>query len=180
MRKASLAIILLLWITTVEAQTFDFDMTKSQPAYTDALGYGYDVNGVPSKGAMTPFYFSVKVPDGNYKVTVTLGHKKKPTQTVVRGESRRLFIDKVITKKGHLETFSFVVNKRSPYINEKMSVRIKDREKDYLNWDDRLTLEFNGPAPAVSRIRIERDTTATTMFLCGNSTVVDQNEDGDR
>ena len=177
MRKASLAIILLLWITTVEAQTFDFDMTKSQPAYTDALGYGYDVNGVPAKGAMTPFYFSVKVPDGNYKVTVTLGHKKKPAQTVVRGESRRLFIDKVITKKGHLETFSFVVNKRSPYINEKMSVRIKDREKDYLNWDDRLTLEFNGPAPAVSRIRIERDTTATTMFLCGNSTVVDQNEE---
>ncbi len=177
MRKSSLVIILLLWITTVAAQTFDFDMTKSQPAYTDALGYGYDVNGVPVKGAMTPFYFSVKVPDGNYKVTVTLGHKKKPAQTVVRGESRRLFIDKVITKKGCFETFSFVVNKRSPYINEKMSVRIKDREKEYLNWDDRLTLEFNGPAPAVSRIRIERDTTATTLFLCGNSTVVDQNEE---
>jgi hypothetical protein len=61
MRKSSLVIILLLWITTVAAQTFDFDMTKSQPAYTDALGYGYDVNGVPVKGAMTPFYFSVKV-----------------------------------------------------------------------------------------------------------------------
>ena len=55
------------------------------------------------------------------------------------------------------------------------TVRLKDREKSYLNWDDSLTLEFNGPAPAVSCIRIEPDTTATTILLCGNSTVVDQN-----
>ena len=177
MRRTSLAIVCLLWITAVGAQTFDFDMTKPQPAYNDAIGYGYDINGVPAKGAPAPFYFSVKVPDGNYRVTVTLGNKKKAAQTVVRAESRRLFVEKSITKKGQFETYSFVVNKRSPYINEQMSVRIKDRERGYLNWDDRLTLEFNGPAPAVSRIRIERDTTATTLFLCGNSTVVDQNEE---
>ena len=34
-------------------------------------------------------YFSVAVPDGNYKVTVTLGSKKRKAETVVRAESRR-------------------------------------------------------------------------------------------
>ena len=176
MKKAISSILCLLSMMIAHAQSFDFDMTKSQPAYSDEMGYGYDLNTRQSESrvANSPFYFSVKVPDGNYKVTVTLGSKKKAAQTVVRAESRRLFIEKTSTKKGKFETLSFVVNKRSPYINEKMSVRIKEREKDYLDWDDRLTLEFNGPAPAVNRIQIEPDTVATTLFLCGNSTVVDQ------
>lgn len=175
MKRNILTAACTLMLATASAQSFDIDMTKPQPAYTDATGYGYDVNGIPAKGSTAPFYFSVKVPDGNYKVTLTLGAKKKAAQTVVRAESRRLFVEKTDTKKGKFATCSFVVSKRSPYISEKMRVRIKDREKDYLNWDDRLTLEFNGPAPAVSRIQIEPDTTATTVFLCGNSTVVDQN-----
>ena len=54
------------------------------------------------------------------------------------------------------------------------AVRIKPREKYYVNWDDSLTLEFCGDRPAVSRLQIERDTTAVTVYLCGNSTVVDQ------
>lgn len=177
MKKTILALLSLLCMTAAEAQSFDFDLTKPQPLYTDEGGYGYDVNGVPAKGSTTPFYFSVKVPDGNYKVTVTLGSKKKAAQTVVRAESRRLFVEKVATKKGKFETVSFVVSKRSPFINDKMNVRIKDREKDSKNWDDRLTLEFNGPAPAVSRIQIEPEQSATTLFLCGNSTVVDQDKE---
>ena len=37
-----------------------------------------EMNFKTSKQSVTPFYFSVKVPDGNYKVTVTLGsHKRK-------------------------------------------------------------------------------------------------------
>ena len=56
-------------------------------------------------------------------------------------------------------------------------VSLKPRELGYLNWDDQLTLEFNGSAPAVKSIHIEPDTTATTIFLCGNSTVVDQEEE---
>lgn len=55
-----------------------------------------------------------------------------------------------------------------------MNVRIKPREKGTLDWDDKLTLDFYGAAPAVRQVKIERDTTATTIFLCGNSTVVDQ------
>ena len=127
-------------------------------------------------------YFSVQVPDGNYRITVTVGSKKRKAETVVRAESRRLMVENVKTARGQLIDCSFIVNKRSPRflmttkdgVREE-TVRLKDREKSYLNWDDSLTLEFNGPAPAVSRIRIEPDTTATTIFLCGNSTVVDQN-----
>ena len=130
-----------------------------------------------NKASEQPFFYSVAVPDGNYKVTVTLGSKKRAAKTVVRAESRRLFVEEVSTKKGKFATYSFVVNKRSPRIDSQTVVKIKEREKDYLNWDDSLTLEFNGAAPAVKSISIEPDTTAMTVFLCGNSTVVDQNEE---
>lgn len=132
------------------------------------------VDSVLNRQQTKPFYFSVPVADGNYKVTVTLGNKKKPAHTVVRAESRRLFVENCITKKKQFATYSFVVNKRSPEIPGGGKVTLKTREHDYLNWDNLLTLEFNGKSPAVQRIRIERDTTVTTVFLCGNSTVVDQ------
>ena len=127
-----------------------------------------------NKTSEKPFYFSVPVPDGNYRVTVTLGAKKKASETVVRAESRRLMVENCATKRGKFETRSFIVSKRSAEIPGGGKVSLKPRELDYLNWDNLLTLEFNGPAPAVKSIRIEPDTTATTIFLCGNSTVVDQ------
>ena len=130
-----------------------------------------------NKTSDQPFFFSVAVPDGNYKVTVTLGSKKRAAKTVVRAECRRLFVEEVATKKGKYATYSFVVNKRSPRIDDNMEVKIKEREKAYLHWDDSLTLEFNGAAPAVKQIVIEPDTTAMTVFLCGNSTVVDQSDE---
>ena len=128
------------------------------------------IDTVLNKVSEKPFYFSVPVDDGNYLVTVTLGAKKRAAQTVVRAESRRLMVENCVTKKNRYETYRFIVSKRSP----DHGVKLKEREKDYLNWDELLTLEFNGSAPAVKSIRIELDTTAVTVFLCGNSTVVDQ------
>lgn len=151
----SIFLLLIAFCAGVEAQVLDVDLSKTH---------------VPGK----PFYYSVAVPDGNYRVTVTLGARKKSTETTLRAESRRLFYESVKTGKGKQKTVSFIVNKRSPYINENQQIKIKPREKDYINWDDSLTLEFCGAFPAVSRLRIERDTTASTLYLCGNSTVVDQ------
>ena len=132
----------------------------------------------------SPRYFSVAVPDGNYLVTVTIGSKKQKAETVVRAESRRLMVERAVTRRGQLVDYTFVVNKRSPRYTAKSEkgtveekVKLKEREYGYLNWDDSLTLEFNGASPAVKRIRIEPDTTATTIFLCGNSTVVDQDSE---
>ena len=124
-----------------------------------------------------PIDFSVKVPDGNYRVTVTLGSKKRAAQTVVRAESRRHYTDLVTTKKGQFQTVTFTVNKHEPTIDASTSVKLKPRELSYKNWDEVLNLQFCGPAPAVQRITIEPDTAAVTVFLCGNSTVVDQEQE---
>ena len=123
---------------------------------------------------VSPIDFKVQVPDGNYRVTVTLGSKKSAAQTVVRAESRRNFTDLITTKKGKFQTVSFTVSKHQTEIDANRSVILKPREVYRKNWDDALNLQFCGPAPAVQRITIEPDTEAITVFLCGNSTVVDQ------
>ena len=156
------------------AQSFDFDLTKEQPVYNETTGYGYDILPSPTKKSTHPFYFSVKVPDGNYKVRVVLGSKKRAATTTVRAEARRLMVENAQTRKGKTATYEFVVNKRTPYINDKERVKIKEREKGTLTWDEKLTLEFNGDAPAVTSIHIERDDVCPTIYLCGNSTVTDQ------
>jgi lysophospholipase L1-like esterase len=69
------------------------------------------------------------------------------------------------------------VNKHNPVINGDVRVKLKPREVDYKNWDDSLNLSFCGSAPAVQRIQIEPVTDVTTVFLCGNSTVVDQEDE---
>jgi lysophospholipase L1-like esterase len=176
LRKELLLLALMPGIAV--AQAFDFDMTKKQPVYSQEIGYGYDVVAAPDKKKPNaPYFFSVKVDDGNYRVRVVLGSKKRVGETTVRAEGRRLMVHNVMTKKGQFETFEFQVNKRSPRIDDKSSVRIKDREKEYLAWDEKLTLEFNGDAPTVQSIHIERDDQVPTIYLCGNSTVVDQNNE---
>ena len=127
-----------------------------------------------NKVSAVPYVFSVQVPDGNYRVTATLGNKKKTGQTVVRAESRRHYFDMISTKMGKYETVSFVVNKHNPMIDEKTRVKLKPREYTYMNWDDSLNISFCGQMPAVQRVKIEPIKEVTTVFLCGNSTVVDQ------
>ena len=155
--------------------------------YSEAVGYGYDVVEAPTAKSVSPFYFSVKVPDGNYRVSVRLGSKKSGGETTVRAESRRMIIEKCVTKKGEFRDFSFVINKRCVDIpsfkgidgkdTQPDKVRTKPGEVGSLTWDEKLTLEFNGASPCVQSITIEPDTTATTVFLCGNSTVVDQGKE---
>ena len=93
--------LLLLTATAISAQeqarTFQL---ADAPRYSEETGYGYDLAPTPEKGSKAPFFFSVRVPDGNYKVTVRLGSKKQAGVTTVRGESRRLFIDNLPTRKG--------------------------------------------------------------------------------
>ena len=176
-RKSFLAVLLSV-SAGMSAQTFDFDMTKAQPVYNESDGYGFDVLPAPDLKRPTaePFYFSVRVPDGNYRVRVVLGGVKGGN-TTVRAEGRRLMMDNIVTpRKKDTQTVEFVVNKRSTLIEGDKRVKIKDREKGSLTWDDKLTLEFNGPQPAVRSIHIE-PADVPTIYLCGNSTVVDQNNE---
>ncbi len=197
MKKTISLILLLLLSTTAFSQTYSFDgrnksaiQVTPSTTFSQATGYGYDFQSLISESRQSQassfhlspglFYFSVLVPDGNYKVTVTLGSKKKPSSTTVRAESRRLFLHDITTRKGEFKTYSFIVNKRNTTIYDAQGnavdrVRIKDREKSKLVWDDKLTLEINGDSPAVSSITIEpASSSVPTLWLCGNSTVVDQ------
>lgn len=174
---------------TISAQSYKFDFTQGKKTkqeyikitpsdrFTENKGYGYDLQPTPGTGSTAPFFFSVQVPDGNYRVTAILGSTQKRGETTVRGESRRLFFENVKTKKGELRPCTFIINKRNTRISNNEQVRIKPREKHKLNWDDKLTLEFNGEFPCLSELMIEKVDNVPTVFLCGNSTVVDQDNE---
>ncbi len=152
--------------------------------YSDHRGYGFEPGAAPlytpDKQALTsprPFYFSVKLPEGNYDVTVTLGDGGEPSQNTVKAEDRRLMLKDVVTVPGQVVQRKFTVNIRIPQIEGGGRVHLKQRElgppleKD---WDDRLTLEFNGAKPAVQSVRVVPAIHATTVYLLGDSTVTDQ------
>ncbi len=158
-----------------QAKTY---MLSDTTRYSETSGYGYDVLATLAKNTKKPFFYSIKVPDGNYLVTLKIGNKKKAGITSVRAESRRLYVAQKVTKKGQFAAESFVVNKRTTYISEKESVKIKEREKTTFTWDDKITFEFNGEAPVCESICIEpAPETIPTVFLCGNSTVTDQSRE---
>ncbi len=187
--KYTIFAICLLSIISVKAQTYKFDFTskkstksgyikiKSSDRFSVDAKYGYDIQPSPNAGDKKPFFFSVQLPDGNYHITSIIGSKKSSGSTTVRGESRRLFFENVKTAKGELKECSFTINKRDKHISPNEDVAIKPREQKKLNWDDKLTLEFNGDAPLLSELIIERVENVPTIFLCGNSTVVDQDNE---
>ena len=67
-----------------------------------------------------------------------------------------------------------MVDVRTPRINPTEEIHRKPREMTFLNWDNSLSLEFNGSKTCVSTIVIEKANDLPVIFLAGNSTVVDQ------
>ncbi len=189
MKRIILLFNLLLLANLMYSQSYKFDFTtdkstkdsfiKISPSaiFNEESGFGYDLQPAPQKNSTAPYFFSVNVPDGNYLIKVTIGSKDKAGHTTVRGESRRLFVENYKTKKGELIEQTFTINKRNPIISGKEKVKLKPREQKKLNWDDKLTLEFNGDAPTISYVEIERVEDVPTIFLCGNSTVVDNDNE---
>ncbi|GAO29460.1 glycosyl hydrolase [Geofilum rubicundum] len=155
--------------------------------YTPERGYGFDLNSrvatigqsdgnaVVASETASSFYFSVRVPEGNYKVTVVAGHPDKASELTIKAESRRWMTGVENIPAGETRTFSFVVNRRSARISDTDSIHRKPREYAYMNWDEKLTLEFNGKNPAIHSVKVESaGADVKTVFLAGNSTVVDQ------
>jgi lysophospholipase L1-like esterase len=144
---------------------------------------GFDLVAPPSKQTEAgcesdaPFDVSVPASDGNYRVTVELGGDAA-AKTTVRAESRRLMVEQEMTKAGQHKSQSFIVNVRTPKIaGSDESVHLKSRELGALDWDEKLTLEFNGDNPSVRKISVEPVTDVTTVYLAGDSTVVDQDKE---
>ncbi len=204
----TIAFLLINLTTTARQQTsFKFDLgTKkaapgyiainSQSIYSATKGYGFsnnsrvnDISRGNKKNITTdyitsdkPFYFSVKLPEGNYDVKVILGDIKGTSATTVRAECRRLFLQNILTKKGQIKTESFTVHVKDSIIRDAVGngvnkVKLKAREINYLHWDNLLTIEFNDTAAKVCAIEVTPNTKAVNIFLAGNSTVVDQDRE---
>ena len=122
----------------------------------------------------TPARFVVDLPEGNYRVTVTLGDSGGESLTTVKAESRRLVLEHVATARGEFVVRSFTVNIRDSRLAAGGSVALKSREIGSARWDEALTLEFSDRRPAVSAIEIAPAPDAVTVFLAGDSTVTDQ------
>lgn len=206
LQKLTLSFSLLSIAFFSVAQTsfkFDFGSGPVQQGYTQVLadtkysphkGYGFEFSSeltsqfYKGKDALKddyitsdkPFYFSVKLPEGNYNVKVIAGDKNGTSITTIKAECRRLIVEKVETKKGKFATVDFTVHVKDSIIrsaSEQMKVRLKPREVNYLHWDDKLTLEFNNSSPKICGVEIEKVENVPTVFLAGNSTVVDQAEE---
>jgi lysophospholipase L1-like esterase len=166
-----------------------FTQVTEKDVYTAEKGFGFEPNqnviclDRNDKNALRsdfctsekPFYFSAKLAEGNYKVTITFGDKTEPTEMTVKAELRRLMLEKVETAKGKFRTETFIVNVRNPNFPGG-EVKLKDREKtmEWWAWDDKLTLEFNGKRPTINAVEIEKVESIPTVFILGDSTVCDQ------
>ncbi|MES2240982.1 MAG: rhamnogalacturonan acetylesterase [Bacteroidota bacterium] len=147
--------------------------------YSDAIGYGFDLETAPnvvlndkSLTAEKSIYFSVKLPEGNYKVEVVLGGDKA-ANTTIKAESRRLMLAEVKTKANETLSQNFVVNVRTGKFDGDKKIGLKPTEISGLNWDDKLTLEFLGTTN-IQSIKITAISKIKTLYIAGDSTVTDQ------
>ena len=122
-------------------------------AYTPDTGYGFlETSGITCQERNTPggerrsfctsdapFRFVVDLPEGNYRVTLTLGDADGESLTTVRAESRRLMLEHVATARGAFVTRSFTVNIRNSRLAAGGYVALKTREVGAAHWDDAPT-----------------------------------------
>jgi lysophospholipase L1-like esterase len=187
LQTATFCISLTVFASSARAQTFKFSFKgKAEPGwirvsstnvYSPAIGFGFEpganvVAGKDCTSSTNPFYFSVKEPEGNYKVTATFAGESTVT---VKAELRRLMLEGVHTPSGKLTTHEFIVNLRTPAIPGGNHVHLKPREttNEQWDWDEKLTLEFNGRNPSLQSLLIE-PASVPTVYLLGDSTVCDQ------
>jgi lysophospholipase L1-like esterase len=183
--KQTALVLLLVGAIVSPAQTFVCGNTRpgattlTAGSIYSATAPGFDLQTLPqtdskSCSSARPFFFSVALPEGSYRVTVTLGGAQ-PSTTTVWAEARRLMLEKVAVKARGSVTRKFDVNVRVPAIagDASHTVHLKPREVGNLDWDAKLTLEFNGDHPSFRELRIE-PIRETTIYLAGDSTVVDQ------
>src|SRR5690242_15707070 len=79
---------------------FDFtsDKLRADTLYSSERGFGLEPGFAP--GGDQPFLFSVKLPEGNYRITVTLGDHHAASDTTVKAELRRLMLESIRTAPG--------------------------------------------------------------------------------
>ena len=181
----ALLILALNVVAFSQDRKFEFGMNDAgkvseRDNYSKDKGFGFEPGAEVKCSERTcasdkPFYFSVAVPEGNYRVTIRFGDRRSTSSTAVKAELRRLMLERVDTELGEFVTRDFSVNVRTPTISTGGEVKLKDRERtsEQWAWDEKLTLEFNGARPSISSLKIEK-VSVPTVFLLGDSTVCDQ------
>ena len=185
---------------------FDFGPGKARdgyaqvPAetnYSSERGYGFDFSsktmGVERAGndpqtdgfvtaVESPFLFSVKVPEGNYRITVTLGDAGGESDTTIRSEAGHIMVADIATPAGKFATRTFYANVRRPQIQPPPPKNAPGGtevhmflagEAEARCWDEKLTIEFNGKRPCLDTMEIVKDDSVPTIFVAGDSTVGD-------
>ncbi len=183
--KRIAVLMLFLTVLAVHAQQFVCGKVKGNASQLTANSTftattpGFDLATTPEVGQGScssdkPFFFSAALPEGSYRVKVVLGGSTAST-TTVWAEARRLMLEKVAVQANGSEQRTFDTNVRVPEIAGDAAhlVKLKPREVGNLDWDNKLTLEFNGDHPSFRSITIE-PIHETTVYLAGDSTVVDQ------
>ena len=165
--------------------------------YSSDRGYGFDFSsktaGMERAGSepMTdgfvtamesPFFFSVKVPEGNYRITVTLGDAHGESNTTIRTEAGHIMATDIVTQPGKFAIRTFYANVRRPQISPPPPKNAPGGtevhmflagEAEARCWDEKLTIEFNGSHPCLDTMEIVKDDAVPTVFVAGDSTVGD-------
>jgi lysophospholipase L1-like esterase len=186
---------------------FKFDFGPGKPrdgyvhvspetVYSSERGYGFDFGAKPvgvdrggddplTGGFVTaaepPFFFSVKVPEGNYRITVTLGDAQGESRTTIRTEAAHLMAPAIVTSAGKFATRTFYANVRRPQLppppkNAPGGTEVHmflAEEPEARCWDEKLTIEFNNTRPCLCAMEIVKDDAVPTIFVAGDSTVGD-------
>ncbi|MGA9657505.1 MAG: rhamnogalacturonan acetylesterase [Asticcacaulis sp.] len=150
-------------------------MIPDHSPYVAAKGYGFI--SVPNGNERA---FSVRVPEGDYRVTAVLGDAHAPSRTTLWAEDRRLVAAPVTLKAGEMRAVSFLVNVRNAFLNpaeqdatQSPHVGLRGDEAEGRTWDDQLTLSASGPQAALKSLTIA-PVKVRRILLAGDSTVTDQ------
>ncbi len=175
---------------------FGFDAKAAKPEkelvavsdlYTKERGYGFEpgleVKSAPGGVMGAPaFYFTTDLPEGNWKVKVTLRGVPGGGSATVKAELRRLMVGPVRLAENQKLERTFIVNTRNPRIAAQNGVAAgqvklkapRETTQEAWAWDDRLTLEISGAVLSAVEITPAH---VPTVFLLGDSTVCDQSRE---
>ncbi|MFT4091799.1 MAG: rhamnogalacturonan acetylesterase [Asticcacaulis sp.] len=146
-------------------------------AWNPEAGYGFTSQRDGNEQA-----FSVRVPEGDYRIRVELDSGDRASRTSLWSEDRRLMLAPIDLKKKQKRTVEFIANTRTPFLNGKSEqdvvnapkVGLRGDEDISRNWDDVLTISASGVNAAQVRSITIEPVQVRRVFLAGDSTVSDQ------
>lgn len=156
---------------------YDFEAQPDlrQQAYSVETGSGSDNFPNSSENA-----FSLRVPEGDYEVRVSVEGLRDDTRFLVFSEDRRVMSNIRKIDRGGRQTLTFLANVKRPQLEPAEQdpaagprVGLRGDEDVSRNWDDKLTIALSNNGVQFNQIRVEA-VRKPKVLLAGDSTVADQ------